>query len=211
MTSPVRAMGKLEVNQPVGWRSVPVRFGVLTLIKTAPPAAKPHGVIGPLAYIYMCPHKYTYILTHIYTYIYIRIHPHLYIHTYIHIYFYAYVYIQAHAYIRIYIYTHIHTPTHLHIYICTHLHIHVYIYIPICIHIHICIYIYSQSHLGWHLRMLLQSSKLKARTPLFTETWQKSRSSFESRALENDNPSGTGCYDTNFRVRNCANMKPNAS
>jgi len=29
---------------------------------------------------------------------------------------------------------------------------------------------YSQSHLGWHLRMLFQSSKLKARSSLFTES-----------------------------------------
>ena len=32
---------------------------------------------------------------------------------------------------------------------------------------------YSQSHLGLHFRKLLQSSKLKGRTSLFTETWQK--------------------------------------
>ena len=42
---------------------------------------------------------------------------------------------------------------------------------------------YSQSHLGWHFRMLFQSSKLKARTSLFTGTWQKRRSSFELWAL----------------------------
>ena len=39
--------------------------------------------------------------------------------------------------------------------------------------------LYSQSHSGCHFRMLFQSSKLKARTSLFTETWQKRRSSFE--------------------------------
>ena len=38
---------------------------------------------------------------------------------------------------------------------------------------------YSQSHLGWQSRMLFQNSKLKARTSLFTETWQKRRSSIE--------------------------------
>ena len=38
---------------------------------------------------------------------------------------------------------------------------------------------YSQSHLGWHVRKLFHSSKLKARTFLFTETWQKRRSSFQ--------------------------------
>jgi len=44
--------------------------------------------------------------------------------------------------------------------------------------------------LGLHFRMLFQSSKLKARTSLFTETWQKRRSSFELRAFENVTPSG---------------------
>jgi len=52
---------------------------------------------------------------------------------------------------------------------------------------------YSQSHLGWHFRMLFQSSKLKARISLFTETWQKRRSSFELSAFENDTPSGIEC------------------
>jgi len=55
-----------------------------------------------------------------------------------------------------------------------------------------CFY-YSQSHLGWHFRVLFQSSKLKTRTALFTETWQKRRSSFELWAFENDTPSGIGC------------------
>jgi hypothetical protein len=41
--------------------------------------------------------------------------------------------------------------------------------------------------------MLFQSSKLKARKSLFTETWQKRRSSFELRAFENVTPSGIGC------------------
>jgi len=53
--------------------------------------------------------------------------------------------------------------------------------------------IYSQSHLGWHFRKFFQSSKLKARTSLFTETWQKRRSSFELWAFENDTPNGIGC------------------
>jgi len=44
--------------------------------------------------------------------------------------------------------------------------------------------------LGWHFRMLFQSSKLKARTSLFTETLQKRRSSFELWAFENVTPSG---------------------
>ena len=52
---------------------------------------------------------------------------------------------------------------------------------------------YSQSHLGWHFRMLFQSSKLKARSSLFTESWQKRRSSFELWAFENVIPSGIGC------------------
>ena len=52
---------------------------------------------------------------------------------------------------------------------------------------------YSRSHLGWHFRMPFQSSKLKARTSLFTETWQKRCSSFELWAFENVTPSGIGC------------------
>jgi len=55
---------------------------------------------------------------------------------------------------------------------------------------------YSQSYLGWHFGMPLQSSKLKARTSLFTETWQKRPSSFELWAFENDTPSGIGCNMT---------------
>ena len=51
-------------------------------------------------------------------------------------------------------------------------------------HISSCYFMYSQSHLGWHFRMLFQSSKLKASTSLFTETWQKRRSSFELWALK---------------------------
>ena len=44
---------------------------------------------------------------------------------------------------------------------------------------------YSQSHhVGWDFRELFQSSKLKARTALFTETWRKGRSSFELWALK---------------------------
>jgi len=50
---------------------------------------------------------------------------------------------------------------------------------------------------GWHFRMLFQSSKLKARTSLFTETWQKRRSSLELWAFENVTPSGIGCTRQN--------------
>ena len=58
-----------------------------------------------------------------------------------------------------------------------------------------CLFIelYSQSHLGSHFRILFQSSKLKAPTSLFTETWQKRRSSFELSTFENVTPSGIGC------------------
>jgi len=66
-----------------------------------------------------------------------------------------------------------------------------YISISTCISIDICMY--SQSHLGWHFRIMFQSSKLKARTCLFTETWQKWRSSFELWAFENVTPSGIDC------------------
>jgi len=61
------------------------------------------------------------------------------------------------------------------------------------IHIDILQMKYSQSHLGCHFRMLFQSSKLKAPTSLFSETWQKRRSSFELWAFENVTPSGIGC------------------
>ena len=65
----------------------------------------------------------------------------------------------------------------------------------LCFHIY-CAHLgtpwYSQSHLGWHSRMLFQSSKLKARSSLFTKTWQKRRSSFELWAFENVTPSGIG-------------------
>ena len=40
---------------------------------------------------------------------------------------------------------------------------------------------------------MFESSKLKARTSLFTETWQKRRSSFELWAFEHVIPSGIGC------------------
>jgi len=45
-------------------------------------------------------------------------------------------------------------------------------------------YVYSQSQVGWNFRKLFQSSKLKARTSLFTETWQKRRSSSKLSALK---------------------------
>jgi len=43
---------------------------------------------------------------------------------------------------------------------------------------------YSQSYMGWPFRKLSPSSKLKARTSLCTETWQKRRSSLELWALK---------------------------
>ena len=62
-------------------------------------------------------------------------------------------------------------------------------------HLYTSIYIclYSQSHLRWHFRMLFQSSKVKARTSLFNEMWQKRVSSFELWAFDNVTPSGIGC------------------
>jgi len=59
--------------------------------------------------------------------------------------------------------------------------------------------LYSQSYLGWNFRKLFRSSKLKARTSLFTETWQKRRLSFELWAFENDTPSGIGCTWRNIK------------
>ena len=43
---------------------------------------------------------------------------------------------------------------------------------------------YSQSHMRWYFRKFFQSSKLKARTSLFTQMWQKRRLSFELWALK---------------------------
>jgi len=60
-------------------------------------------------------------------------------------------------------------------------------------HTHTHTHVYSRSHLGWKFRMLFQSSKLNARTSLFTETWQKRRLSFELWAFENVTTSGIGC------------------
>jgi len=57
---------------------------------------------------------------------------------------------------------------------------------------------YSRSHLGWHFRMLFRSSKLKARTSLFTETWHTRCSSLELWPFENDTPSGIGCTFISF-------------
>jgi len=45
-------------------------------------------------------------------------------------------------------------------------------------------HLYSQSHVGWYFRRQLQSSKLKARTSLFTETWHKRLSSFKLWVLK---------------------------
>ena len=66
--------------------------------------------------------------------------------------------------------------------------------------------IYSQSHLGWHFRMLFQSSKLKARKSLFSEMWQKRRSSFELWAFENVTPSGIGCTYVSMYILLYINM-----
>jgi len=59
---------------------------------------------------------------------------------------------------------------------------------------------YSQSHLGSHFRMLFQRSKLKARTSLFTETWQKRRSSFE---LSKMSPQVGSAVKFDLRVEFC--------
>ena len=135
------------------WRStslqcdavVPVRFGTLTLIKTAPPAAKPQEVIGPLAYHYMCIYTYTYIHIYIYKYIniyiYICTHMHIYLHIYINIYTYICIYIPIHTYIHIYTYTYI----YIYIYIYTHTHTYTYTYIYIHIYTHIYTYTYIYS------------------------------------------------------------------
>ena len=120
---------------------------------------------------------------------------------------YTYLYIYTHMYTHVYIYYYITIHTQSYIY-TTHYCLsplqsmyiaYIYTYIHICIHTHIstlpyhCFNLYTSIHiytyiqpiqLGWHVRKLLQSSKLKARTSLFTETWQKRRSSFELWALK---------------------------
>ena len=123
--------------------------------------------------------------------------------SHIHLHIYTYQYIFLHMYIHICKYlisvpvslerlleitgvwsTHNYTHAHLvwntcmrtcmHV-SCTpariHTHMHTHRYRNVCI--------YRQSHMRWYFWMLFQSSKLKARTSLFTETWQKRRSSFE--------------------------------
>jgi len=74
-------------------------------------------------------------------------------------------------------------------------HMYMYIYAYVCIldKRDMSPHIYSRSHLKWHFRMLFQSSRLKARTSLFTEMWQKRPSSFELSAFEIVTPSGIGC------------------
>jgi len=87
------------------------------------------------------------------------------------------VHLDAHIYIYM--------DTRLCLYGCTcmspvHLDAHIYIYMDV----HVCLHLYITQvqpiPLGvLHFRMLFQSSKRKARTSHFTETWQKRRSSFE--------------------------------
>ena len=120
-------------------------------------------VIGPLTYIYMCPHTYTYILTHIYTCIYILIHPHIYIHTHIHIYF-----------THIYIYKHTHTYPYLYIHSYTYPHIYIYTYTCICIYKYIYIYIYIRTQTHIYTYMHLHSPGV---TPLNDATKPKAQSS----------------------------------
>jgi hypothetical protein len=52
--------------------------------------------------------------------------------------------------------------------------------------------------LGVTFSNAVSSSKIKARTSLFTETWQKRCSSFELWAFENDTPSGIDCTFISF-------------
>jgi len=69
------------------------------------------------------------------------------------------------------------------------------------------------SNLGWHFRMLFQNSKLKARTSIFTATWQEIVSSFDLWAFENVTSSGIGWRVPGLPIRKCAwssnNLVPN--
>ena len=104
---------------------------------------------------------------------------------------YIYIYIYIHIYIHIYIYMHTLVQCY---FCCAAPDIFSWeIILPLgcslqcsslCEHVCIFIYMYSQSHLKRHFRKLFQRSKLKAWTSLFTETWQKRRSSFELWALK---------------------------
>jgi len=87
---------------------------------------------------------------------------------------------------------------------CWLLDIHAYMYTLAytfrCWLLDIHAFMYSQSHVGWYFRMLFQSSKLKARTSLFTEPRQTKSSSFELWAFENVTPSGVGCTHSHIHA-----------
>jgi len=78
--------------------------------------------------------------------------------------------------------------THTYMYTLTHTHTYTHTYK----HAKTCSYI-QPIPLGVTFSNAVSSSKLKARTSLFTEKWQKRRSSFELWAFENVTPSGIGC------------------
>jgi len=102
MISPVRGMGKLEIDQPIGWRSVPVYTYSHIYI---------HAYIYTYTryihtYIHICFYEYLNIQEPAYSriYIYTHIHTptHLHIYIYIRIYIYIYIYTYPYAYIYIF-------------------------------------------------------------------------------------------------------------
>jgi len=96
MISPVRAMGKLKINQPVVWRSCTSQNRYSHSYKNSTPCGQTAGGDrAPHIYLYVSTYIHIHI-THICSYICKRIHPHIYTHTYIHIYVYTYIYIQIH-------------------------------------------------------------------------------------------------------------------
>jgi len=134
MIFPVRAMGKLKINQPVAWRSCTSQIRYSHSYKNSTPCGQTAGGDrAPRIYVYVCIH--THIHTHLYIYIYIYTHTPAYVYSHIHTHIHLHIYIYTSTCIHtcIYIYTHIHTHTYTYIYIYTHTHIHEYTYI----HIHI--------------------------------------------------------------------------
>jgi len=125
-------------------------------------------------------------------------------HTYI-ICTYTHIYAQTSLYAHVYIHTNFEVSVYTYIYIYTqilksiHIYLYVYIHIYTCIYMNLltCSYTYSPSHLRWHFRKLFQSSKFKARTSLFTETWRMRHSSCEflsfETAFKNVSAGGIGC------------------
>ena len=128
---------------------VPVRFGTLTLKKTAPPAVKGDRATRIYLYVYI----YIYIHTHLYIYIFIYAYTRIYIsHIHTHVHSHAYIYTCTYTHTYIYINTHTHTHTyirtciyaHTYIHTCTNTYVHTYTYTHMQTHIYIYIHTYTR-------------------------------------------------------------------